>query len=311
MTIAFKPLDELPLGLGAAAVSEAFSPFVCNSASSKDFDALARHLRNKAVKKAARRIWSGEGGLKSRKQAIIFDEYESAWSRGFAAYNLAAGCTRPEPWIHGKEKYLADRAGVPRYRSVMLAAVLRALKPKRVLEVGCGNGVNLLLLANAFPDVSFTGLELTEAGNRVACSLQEQERLPDALSLYAPEPQVDPQAFRRIDFRRGDATKMPFAAGEFDLVFTVLSVEQMERVRHAALTEIARVSNSHVLNLEPFAEANRTLWRRMHVTVRDYFRGRIDAMPRYGLEPLWATMDFPQEIQLGAALVLSDKRGRQ
>jgi hypothetical protein len=31
-------------------------------------------------------------------------------------------------------------------------------------------------------------------------------------------------------------------------------------------------------------------------------------MERYGLEPLWATMDFPQEVQLGAALVLSRKR---
>ena len=32
-------------------------------------------------------------------------------------------------------------------------------------------------------------------------------------------------------------------------------------------------------------------------------------MPRYGLNPIWATMDFPQEVQLGAALVLSRKSG--
>ena len=30
-------------------------------------------------------------------------------------------------------------------------------------------------------------------------------------------------------------------------------------------------------------------------------------MGRYGLQPQWATMDFPQEVQLGAALVLSLK----
>ncbi len=308
MTSSFMRIEVLPLGLGANDVMDAFAPFVCAKATSKDYDELTRHIRKKAMKKAVRRIWSGEGGLKSRKKAIIHDEYESAWARGFSAYDLSAGCARPEPWIHGERKFLADRAGVPRYRSKLLASVIRKLQPKRVLEVGCGNGINLLLLANAFPDVSFAGLELTEAGNRVAKEVQQAEALPAPLAAYAPEPQDDAQAFRRIDFIRGDATNMPFETGAFDLVFTVLSVEQMERVRHQALTEIARVSGGHVLNLEPFAEANRTLWRRMHVTVRDYFKGSIRDLPRYGLEPLWATMDFPQEVQLGAALVLSRKQ---
>ena len=308
MTLPFKLLRDTGLGIDATAVSAAFAPFVCASATARDYDELTRHLRRKALKKAARRLWSGEGGLKSRKKDIILDEYESAWSRGHAEYDLSAGCKRPEPWIHGERRFLADRAGVPRYRSVIIAAAIRALKPRRVLEVGCGNGINLLLLANAFPEVSFTGLELTEAGNRVAREIQKDETLPPALAAYVPEPQLDTQAFRRIDFQRGDATRMPFRDGEFDLVFTVLSVEQMERVRDAALTEIARVSGGHVLNLEPFREANRTWWRRMHVQVRDYFKGSIGELPRYGLEPLWASMDFPQEVQLGAALVLSRKR---
>jgi SAM-dependent methyltransferase len=249
------------------------------------------------------------GGPFSRKKSVIVGEYEDPWSRGFSAYDLSAGCARPEPWLYRNMPLMADRAGVPRFRSVILSAVLRQLKPKRVLEVGCGNGVNLLLLANAFPEIAFTGLELTEAGNRVACEVQTLDKLPGILASYVPEPQVDPKAFRRIDFRRGDATAMPFEDGEFDLVFTVLSVEQMERVRHQALGEIARVSNDWVLNLEPFAEANRTLWRKLHVFVRDYFKGTISGLTRYGLEPEWATMDFPQEMQLGAALVLSRKKG--
>ena len=126
-------------------------------------------------------------------------------------------------------------------------------------------------------------------------------------SAYAPGEHQDPQAFRRIDFIRGDATAMPFDTGSFDLVFTVLSVEQMERVRDKALSEIARVSGGHVLNMEPFREANESTLRRLHVFARDYFRGSIAELPRYGLTPLWASMDFPQEVQLGAALVLSRK----
>jgi SAM-dependent methyltransferase len=307
MRLAFKPLGALGLGIDGESVGQAFQPFLCTGPGHGRYDELTRYLRRKAVKKAFRRLYSGEGGLKSRKRDIILDEYESAWSRGHSAYDLSLGCQRPEPWIHGEHKFLADRAGVPRFRSVMLAAVLRMLRPRRVLEVGCGNGVNLLLIANAFPEIEFCGLDLTEAGVRMAREVQVNQFLPAALAAYAPEPQIDPAAFRRIDFRQGDAVHMPFETGAFDLVFTVLSVEQMERVRHQALAEIARVSRGHVLNLEPFREANKTWWRRMHVWVRDYFKGSVADLPRYGLEPLWATMDFPQELQLGAALVLSRK----
>lgn len=309
MTIEFQTLDALPIGLNSKVVMAAFQPFVCADKTPQEHADLTRHVRKKAIKKAVRRMIGGVGGPFSRKKSLIVGEYEDTWSRGFSAYDLSAGCARPEPWLYRNMPLMADRAGVPRFRSVILSAVLRQLKPKRVLEVGCGNGVNLLLLANAFPEIAFTGLELTEAGNRVACEVQTLDKLPGILASYVPEPQVDPKAFRRIDFRRGDATAMPFEDGEFDLVFTVLSVEQMERVRHQALGEIARVSNDWVLNLEPFAEANRTLWRKLHVFVRDYFKGTISGLTRYGLEPEWATMDFPQEMQLGAALVLSRKKG--
>jgi SAM-dependent methyltransferase len=309
MKIKFEELEDLPIGLSSKAVIDAFQPFVCADATARDHARLARRLRNKAMVKAIKRVISGGGGPGSRKESLIVEEYDHAWSKGFSAYDLSAGCKKPEPWVFRDQPLMADRAGVPRFRSVILSAVLRSLRPKRVLEVGCGNGVNLLLLANRFPEIAFTGLELTEAGNRVAKAIQSLEALPDHLLRYIPEEQSDPQAFRRIDFVQGDATCMPFADGEFDLVFTVLAVEQMERIRHEALNEIARVSGGFVLNLEPFAEANRTAWRRIHVLVRDYFRGTISSLPDYGLQPLWATMDFPQEMQLGAALVLSRKTG--
>ncbi len=308
MTVTFQSMDSLPIGVTAASVMQAFEPFLCNPLDPGERGRLIRLIRYNAVKRAARRVLQGEAQSGSRGKAVIADEYEGAWSRGFGAYDVSAGCRKPEPWLHRGAPVMADRSGVPRFRSVVLAGVIRSLKPKRVLEVGCGNGINLLLLANAFPDVSFTGVELTQSGNRVARDIQQAEHLPEALARYAPEPQIDGQAFRRIDFQQGDATRMPFADNAFDLVFTVLSVEQMERVRDAALTEIARVSAGHVLNMEPFADANRSPWRRLHIFARDYFKGTIADLPRYGLEPQWATMDFPQEVQLGAALVLSRRQ---
>jgi SAM-dependent methyltransferase len=137
--------------------------------------------------------------------------------------------------------------------------------------------------------------------------LQNEQELPQHLLKYAPLSHMDCEAHRRISFTRGDATHMPFETGAFDLVFTVLSVEQMQRIRDSALREVARVSKSFVLNLEPFREVNHGFWRRLNVISRDYYRGSIDDLTEYGLQPIWATADFPQELMLGSCLVLSRK----
>jgi ubiquinone/menaquinone biosynthesis C-methylase UbiE len=200
-----------------------------------------------------------------------------------------------------------DAAGAARMRSVMIGSVVRQLKPRRVLEVGCGDGINLFLLAGAFPEVSFTGLELTDTGHQVALDLQAKPVLPEQLLSYAPLDQKDPQAFKRIDFVQGNACAMPYETGGFDLVLTVLSIEQMEEVRRAALAEIARVTGGYLLSLEPFRDANKSIWRRLNVASRDYFRGSVLELQQYGIQLLWATADFPQEVTLGSALVLGRK----
>ena len=87
----------------------------------------------------------------------------------------------------------------------------------------------------------------------------------------------------------------------------MLAVEQMERIRDQALAEIARVSRGHVLMLEPFKDANRKGVRRVYAVSRHSFRGSIEGLARFGLEPLWATDDFPQEAFLGSPLVLAKK----
>jgi ubiquinone/menaquinone biosynthesis C-methylase UbiE len=179
------------------------------------------------------------------------------------------------------------------------------------LEVGCGNGINLILLAGRFPEIRFAGVELTEAGHRAARALQEQGELPAGMADYAPLPLADPTAFRTIDFRQGNATRLPFEDGAFDLVITVLALEQMERVREQALGEIARVAGRHSLMIEPFRDVNQAFWPRLNVLRRDYFRGEIEDLARYGLEPVLALGDFPQEAFLKTCAVLAEKRSRR
>lgn len=307
MKIEFQSVDSIPLNITREAVIKAFSPFICPDAARVKRISAVIQIWSKAVKRVTRRLLGTHNTSSVRNNNLIKDEYEVTWARGYSTYDLSLGCQKPEPWLVSDTLVMADRSGVPRFRNVILEAAIRQLAPRRVLEVGCGNGINLFLLANQFPDVCFTGLELTEAGNRVARELQKHDILPPHLSCYAVAPGIDLRAFQRINFVQGDATNMPFEDASFDLVFTVLSVEQMEQARDKALAEIARVSAGHVLNMEPFAEANTTLLRRAHIFGRDYFRGKIEDMNQYGLNPIWATVDFPQEIQLQAALVLCKK----
>ena len=128
------------------------------------------------------------------------------------------------------------------------------------------------------------------------------------MKAYAPEPIEDPQAFKRIAFVQGNAVAMPFADGAIDLVYTTLALEQMERVRGAALSEIARVAGRNTFMVEPFRDVNKAFWPRLYVYRRNYFRGAIDDLEHYDLRPVLATDDFPQEVFLKACAVLAEKK---
>lgn len=298
-------LEQLPVAIDRSAIEAAMGAFlVSGGEADRIWRADYRRRYSKTVKRMIARLMGG----KKRSEKRIQSEYGPAWAAGHGKYDISRGPRKPAAWVWGERHLTLDGVAAARLRAPMFAAVLAELKPRTVLEVGCGNGINLLSLAGAFPDVRFTGLDLTAEGIAAARKLQEGEELPPALAEYIPLPKIDPTAFRRIDFVQGSAADLPFADGQFDLVFTVLAIEQMERIRDQALREIARVSGGHVLMLEPLRDANRRGFRRLYTVSRNYLRGSIGDLPRYGLEPIWATDDFPQEVFLGSPLVLSRKR---
>lgn len=302
-------LNQLPLGLSAREIEAVIQPFkIADGDSDRRWQALVGKRRKTAMLRLAQRFLGGWFGSGRRDQGSIESEYTHAWSAGHQKYDPSRATLRAAPWLWGDRRLLLDGAAAARLRSLLFAAMIDQLKPRRVLEVGSGNGINLLMLAGAFPEVSFTGLELTQAGIDAATSVQARAALPPGLADYIPLEQKDPSAFQRIKFIRGDASAMPFEPNSFDLVITILAVEQMERIRHRALAEIARVTNKHLLMLEPFRDVNDSGLRRLYVVSRNYFRGSIGELRDYGMTPLWATDDFPQEAFLGSPLVLSEKK---
>ncbi len=304
-------LAESDLGITEEEVAALFQPFVQSRAEVPEWRREVARRQRRLLGKSARSLLLRWLPGRRRDEATVKKEYSRAWqSVAYDSYSLLAAPAKYTPWEWDGRQMFASDVGATRVRQLLLIRIIERLRPQSVLEVGCGNGINLLLLACRFPDIAFTGIELTEAGHEAARRLQRLERLPQPMQDYAPLPLVDPTAFRRIRFLQGNATDLPFPDGSFDLVMTVLALEQMERVRDQALQQIARVARRHTLMVEPFADVNQRFWSRLYVLWRNYFRGRIEDLRTYGLQPRLALSDFPQEAFLKVCAVLAEKTGR-
>jgi SAM-dependent methyltransferase len=310
MPLPFTPLEAAGLGLDRGRLLAAMEPFVARHLTPSD-PAWQAELARKSAKTKRRlrkRRWLGWLGGRRRDQAVIEETYDGAWARKrLAPYEMEPRPTAGAAWEYGDAVMFATSAAGSRARLLVLMRVIDWLRPRRVLEVGSGNGLNLLLLACRFPGTRFAGIELTEGGVAVARAVQAEAELPDVLRRFAPEPLADPTAHRAIDFHQGSAAALPFADGSFDLVYSSLALEQMEQVRPQALTEMARTSAVHTLMLEPFWDCNDTGLRRDYLLTRDHFRGRIADLGGYGLEPILLTDDLPREIWLQPCLVVCRK----
>jgi ubiquinone/menaquinone biosynthesis C-methylase UbiE len=292
-------------------VEAVFEPFVQKTVEEHDpaWRAPVRKQKKKIARAYLRRRLLGWLPTHQRHESSIVDEYSQVWnSIDYSAYTLTSPAPSFKPWEWGGRRMFASTFGATRVRQLLMIRLIEELEPARVLEVGSGNGINLMLLACRFPEIEFTGVDLTVEGPRAARELQKEPTLPTAMQEFAPLPLADPTAFRRVRFVRGSAACLPLADESVDLVNTVLALEQMEQIRTQALREIARVTRRHAFMIEPFRDVNDRGWPRANVIRRDYFRGRIEDLRQYGLEPRLALHDFPQEEFLKVCAVLSERR---
>jgi SAM-dependent methyltransferase len=244
---------------------------------------------------------------RSDGQPEIFQAYDDQWRKKcFSKY-----VPRPEvsgaPWVWGNKKWLMSNEAGAAIRLLYLDSVISFLKPRTVLEAGCGNGINLLLLSARYPNIHFVGLEPTRGGVDAAELVTRGGVLPDSLIKFAPFKIFDPCAPARLKIIHGNAKALPFDDRAFDLVFTSLALEQMEGIRHQALGEIARVSRRWVAMLEPFKEVNSNGWRRLYVQAFEYFQGSIADLSDYGLEVRKQIINMPHKSVLGTALVVTER----
>lgn len=129
----------------------------------------------------------------------------------------------------------AIRRYVERFRAVAGAT--------DVLDVGCGNGLMLAVLAEAYPDLRLTGLDYS----------------PDMVELARG------RGLEGVRIERGDARTLQFDDASFDVVYTercLINVQDREG-QAAALRELHRVlrPGGHALLVESFDDAYENLNR--------------------------------------------------
>jgi ubiquinone/menaquinone biosynthesis C-methylase UbiE len=242
---------------------------------------------------------SGGGAQQDVKVA-----YEKFYGETILSEHLSReGRVIPCRW--GDDRMLARGIGTKRVHHMLLKRAIETVKPERVLEVGSGYGINLFVLAGYFPNIQFSGIELTEQGVLAAKRIGDMTSMPKEIIQFSPDNLADVMAHQRVKFFQGSAIKLPFPDNSFDVLYTVLALEAMEEIRHQALRELARVAKKYVIMIEPFLNFNDRGIRYYYHTSHQYFRGKIDELQQDGLDPVVVYSDIPHKLRLWPALVIA------
>jgi SAM-dependent methyltransferase len=245
-------------------------------------------------------------GSNARDQVDVRSGYEAHWEQKDALERYVVGQDERVLTVAWRDRGMQVAAQVLRHVHLLyLMRAIEAVRAQNVLEVGFGNGNMVLTLAPLFPEVSFSGVELTQSGLAIAQALQEQPVLPAPFAERAPAPLRDLTAHRRVDLKVGDARALPFPDQSFDLVYTRLALEQMEEIRHEALREVTRVARRAVVLIECWRDFNRNGPGRDYVRRQGYFSGKAADLDKLGFRVALATDDLPQKIQFSSGPVVA------
>jgi SAM-dependent methyltransferase len=291
----------LDLKVSADDIEHVFAPYVLQrfGADDPEWREIVARLERKERRRYDR---FRRSDLPPRDRNRVEQQYDVIWSRSLD--EQLAG--RPTAFEWSRGTYLARSIARKRVHQLVLLRTLDAIAPRTVLEVGCGNGLNLLLLSSHFPEICFGGLELTEAGARAARGLLWDTELPVPAANFFVGSIRDRSAPRRVHLVRGTGAQLPYRDQAFEVIYTILALEQMESIRHAVLKELRRVASRYVVMIEPFQELNAEGMRRHYIASNQYFDARIDTLSKFGLRPVVTYTDLPQKVLFHAGLVVAE-----
>ncbi len=212
----------------------------------------------------------------NRTTAFVAEEYGRAWSKPPSYLDGEAGGRPIFRELNGNLVQWKE-IDIVKFRVLRFSRIITDLRLTdditSVLELGSGNGINILALAVLHPEIKvWRGIDLTPQGIRAATWLLTHPPLAYLKFVTGLDEKVIGERLsnRDIQFQLGNMLTLPHADGSYDLAFTSQSIEQLPRDYLRAFREIRRVTKKYAIFLEEFREVQ-NVFNRMHLKNVDYF----------------------------------------
>lgn len=194
-------------------------------------------------------------------------------------------------WYRGRLT-MATASDVRNHTIELLSDAIRKAEGTSILEVGCGDGNNVAMLKEAFPEARVAGCDISDGRIEFA-------------KKYHGERGVD------VELIVGNATQLPYADKSFDVVYSLYCLEHLPVEFPQAVREMLRVAKKKVILIEPVAEYFGPL-QKLFVWWNDYIRGLPQFLEREGIVPESVELlsSAANWMNLGAMVTLDPNRAR-
>ena len=150
----------MDLEIPHAAIERAFAPAVRRTVTGDDPEWSKATAFWEKSRPSLRGLWRRLVPVSWRVRQV----YENVWQETTLAERFDLSRNQKTPMVWNGSRYFANPRGAKRVHLLYLMHLIERLEPKSVLEVGCGIGGNLFMLAARYPHIQFSGIELTDSG---------------------------------------------------------------------------------------------------------------------------------------------------
>lgn len=241
-----------------------------------------------------------------RSQSFTKERYNRIWNKT-DLYDYYNPKFKNNLSIHSfKKKYfLSSNSLTTRVQQYLMIDKINEFKPLKVLEVGCGQGFQLLLLSRLFPKISFIGIDQSEVGINFANSFKNE--LLDEILTKPLDYKFNDVKEDNLEYSIQDAKKIKIESNSVDLVFTNLALEQMDNIKFEVISEIKRVSKKYIILIEPFKDLNDKGIKYLHHSAKRYFNLRYNELADNNFKIVEYQNSFPNLISLGYGMLVLKK----
>lgn len=241
-----------------------------------------------------------------RSQSFTKERYNRIWDKT-DLYDFYNPKSKNNCSIHlFKNKYfLSSNSLTTRVQQYLMIDKINQLKPSNVLEVGCGQGFQLLLLSRLFHKTSFTGIDQSEVGINFANNFKNETL--DEILTKPLNYQFNERKENNLEYLIQDAKEIKIESNSVDLVFTNLALEQMDNIKFEVISEIKRLSRKYIILIEPFKDLNDKGIKYLHHSAKRYFNLRYNDLEDKNFKIVEYQNSFPNLISLGYGMLVLKK----